>query len=78
MLGTELRGKQLGIVGGGRIGRAVAAKAPAFGMKAVFARPAEQVATRQRSATGRTLDEVLVTSDVDLAPRRRPRRRRVT
>ena len=38
MLGTELRGKQLGIIGGGRIGRAVAAKAPAFGMKAVFAR----------------------------------------
>ena len=38
MLGTELRGKQLGILGRGRIGRAVAAKAPAFGMKAVFAR----------------------------------------
>ena len=32
MLGTELRGKQLGIIGRGRIGRAVAAKAPAFGM----------------------------------------------
>lgn len=38
MLGTELRGKQLGIVGRGRIGRAVAAKASAFGMKAVFAK----------------------------------------
>jgi glyoxylate reductase len=38
MLGTELRGKQLGILGRGRIGRAVAAKAPAFGMKAVFAK----------------------------------------
>jgi glyoxylate reductase len=37
MLGTELRGKQLGIIGAGRIGRAVAAKAPAFGMTAVFA-----------------------------------------
>ncbi len=32
LLGTELRGKQLGIVGVGRIGRAVAEKAPAFGM----------------------------------------------
>jgi glyoxylate reductase len=49
MLGAELRGKQLGIVGAGRIGRAVAAKAPAFGMNAVFARRP---------------DEVLVTSDV--------------
>ena len=38
MLGTELRGKQLGIVGRGRIGRAVAAKAAAFGMKPVFAK----------------------------------------
>jgi glyoxylate reductase len=51
MLGTELRGKQLGIVGSGRIGRAVAAKAPAFGMTAVFG---------QRKA----LDHLFVTSDV--------------
>lgn len=51
MLGTELRGKQLGIVGSGRIGRAVAAKAPAFGMNAVFG---------QRAA----LDRLFVTSDV--------------
>jgi glyoxylate reductase len=61
MLGTELRGKQLGIVGGGRIGRAVAAKAPAFGMTTVFARrPGEP----SRGPDDRTLDEVLVTSDV--------------
>ncbi len=52
MLGTELRGKQLGIIGAGRIGRAVAAKAPAFGMRAVFSR-------RDMS-----IDELLVTSDV--------------
>jgi glyoxylate reductase len=32
MLGMELRGKQLGIVGLGRIGSAVASRAPAFGM----------------------------------------------
>jgi glyoxylate reductase len=39
MLGTELRGKQLGIVGFGRIGRAVAARAAAFGVRvAYFAR----------------------------------------
>src|SRR5713226_287223 len=37
MLGTELRGKQLGLVGLGRIGRAVAARAPAFGMHVAYA-----------------------------------------
>jgi glyoxylate reductase len=52
MLGMELRGKQLGIIGAGRIGRAVAAKAPAFGMRAVFAKH------------DMSLDELLVTSDV--------------
>ena len=52
MLGMELRGKQLGIVGAGRIGLAVAARAPAFGMTAAFARK------------DMTLDQLLVTSDV--------------
>jgi glyoxylate reductase len=52
MLGTELRGKQLGIVGRGRIGRAVAAKAPAFGMTAVFAKH------------DMSFDQLLVSSDV--------------
>ena len=37
MLGMELSGKQLGIIGPGRIGRSVAARAPAFGMEVVFA-----------------------------------------
>ena len=52
MLGTELRGKQLGIIGAGRIGRAVGAKAPAFGMKVAHAK-------RDMS-----IDELLVSSDV--------------
>ena len=52
MLGMELRGKQLGIIGRGRIGRAVAAKGPAFGMTAVFAEH------------DMSLDELLVSSDV--------------
>ena len=36
MLGTELRGKQLGLVGFGRIARAVAARAPVFGMRVAY------------------------------------------
>jgi glyoxylate reductase len=52
MLGTELRGKQLGIIGRGRIGRAVAARASAFGMTAVFAKQ------------DMSLDELLISSDV--------------
>jgi glyoxylate reductase len=61
MLGMELGGKQLGIIGRGRIGRAVAARAPAFGMSAVFA------AREGRSSPDLpelSLDELLVTSDV--------------
>jgi glyoxylate reductase len=50
MLGMELRGKQLGIIGKGRIGRAVAAKAPAFGMRAVFARRDRNGATGEAVA----------------------------
>jgi len=52
MLGTELRGKQLGVIGRGRIGRAVAARAPAFGMTAVFAKQ------------DMSMDELLISSDV--------------
>jgi glyoxylate reductase len=48
----ELAGKQLGLIGRGRIGRAVAAKAAAFGMRVAFARH------------DMSLDELLVTSDV--------------
>lgn len=54
MLGTELRGKQLGIVGFGRIGRAVAARAAAFGMR-----------IEHNSRTGgMPLDRLLATSDI--------------
>jgi glyoxylate reductase len=55
MLGTELRGKQLGIVGFGRIGRAVAARAEAFGMRVVHT---------SRGSDGMPLDRLLATSDV--------------
>lgn len=59
MLGSQLHGKQLGIIGAGRIGRAVAAMAPAFGMDVVFATHKE----RGRPASV-SLDELLVNSDV--------------
>jgi len=36
MLGTDLRGKQLGIIGYGRIGRAVGTRAAAFGMRVAY------------------------------------------
>jgi glyoxylate reductase len=51
MLGMELRGKQLGIIGRGRIGQAVAARAPAFGVQAVFAaRPGSGAGARNLSS----------------------------
>jgi glyoxylate reductase len=60
LLGMELRGKQLGIVGLGRIGRAVAAKAPAFGMRIAYtARSA-----RLDGAEAMPLDRLLSTSDI--------------
>ena len=59
MLGTELRGKQLGIIGYGRIGRAVAARAAAFGLRMVYA-------DVQAVAGGETIpvDRLLATSDI--------------
>jgi len=60
MLGSELAGKQLGIIGRGRIGEAVAAKAPAFGMQVRFAARG----TGPRADDELSLDELLVSSDV--------------
>jgi glyoxylate reductase len=61
MLGSELRGKQLGIVGFGRIGRAVAARAPAFGMTVACTSPRRDAGPDVRRLS---LDELLVSSDV--------------
>ena len=55
MLGRGLRGKTLGIVGHGEIGRAVADRARAFGMEVIYTR---------RSAGGVELPELLERSHV--------------
>ncbi len=58
-LGTELSGKTLGIVGAGRIGQAVGRRAPAFGMRPIYASR-----TRHPGLEFRSLDELLGESDV--------------
>jgi glyoxylate reductase len=61
LLGTDLKGKQLGLVGFGRIARAVAAKASAFGMSvACTARRPTEV----EGAQTMSLDRLFNTSDV--------------
>jgi lactate dehydrogenase-like 2-hydroxyacid dehydrogenase len=61
MLGTELTGKQLGLIGLGRIGRAVARKAPAFGMRVAYTTRHESDVPGARALP---LDQLLNTSDV--------------
>jgi glyoxylate reductase len=72
MLGSDLRGKQLGIIGFGRIGRAVAARAPAFGMRVAYASRSGRAPSvpplipdsRSPIPEGMPLDRLLSTSDV--------------
>ncbi len=74
MLGSDPRGKQLGIVGLGRIGRAVARRAAVFGMRVAYATLPEADGTAAGAGPARdaeepswaamSLDELLATSDV--------------
>jgi lactate dehydrogenase-like 2-hydroxyacid dehydrogenase len=68
MLGSELRNKQLGLVGVGRIARAVAARAPAFGMRVAYTsrRPVDAAPTGAalQNAEAMSIDRLLNTSDV--------------
>jgi len=59
--GWELKGRRLGIIGFGRIGRAVAERAIGFGLEVVFHDPRRR---RCRSARSVTRDSLLRTSDV--------------
>jgi glyoxylate reductase len=61
MLGTDLRGKQLGIVGMGSIGRAVASRAHTFGMRVAYASRSPKAV---EGAEAMPLDRLLATSDV--------------
>jgi glyoxylate reductase len=61
LLGTELRGKQLGLIGVGRIGRAVAARAGAFGMRVAYTSRKE---IDVPGAEAMQLDRLLLTSDI--------------
>jgi lactate dehydrogenase-like 2-hydroxyacid dehydrogenase len=64
LTGMELDGKQLGIVGAGRIGRAVAERAGAFGMQVVFAGRSSSRAEPVDGHPVVSFDELLVGSDV--------------
>jgi glyoxylate reductase len=67
MLGSDVRGKQLGIVGMGRIGRAVAARAAAFGMRVACTTIGEGPAGASPAVSGlqpMSLDALLTSSDV--------------
>jgi len=61
MLGAEVRGKQLGIVGYGGIGRAVAARGRAFGMRIAYT---SRTSKDDPDAEAMPLDRLLATSDV--------------
>ncbi len=66
MLGTGIQGKQLGIVGMGRIGRALATRAQAFGMDVAYhdEYPLDAATEAELGVRRIGFDELLETSDV--------------
>src|SRR5436190_9246899 len=61
MIGSDVAGKQLGVVGLGRIGQAVATKAQQFGMNIAYHNPSARTVAGYNSMS---LDQLLATSDV--------------
>jgi glyoxylate reductase len=65
MLGSELRGKQLGLIGAGRIARAVAVRAAAFEMRVAFtSRRETDLPNTGEPWKSLSLDRLLNTSDI--------------
>jgi glyoxylate reductase len=66
LLGMELSGKTLGIIGMGRIGQAVARRAVGFGLAVLYAsrKPLPPEAERQLNATYVPLEDVLRRADI--------------
>lgn len=65
LLGFDLKGKTLGIVGAGRIGQATAIRAQSFGMKILYYnRTKKEDFEKQTKAKRTSLDQLLKTSDV--------------
>jgi glyoxylate reductase len=66
MLGTGIQGRQLGIVGMGDIGQAMARRAKAFGMKIAYANrnPVTPEVEAELGAMYLSMDELLATSDI--------------
>lgn len=63
LLGSGIQGRQLGVIGYGRIGRAVARRAKGFGMSVAYS-DVEQVEEPDAAATFMPLEELLATSHV--------------
>ncbi len=61
MIGSDIQGRQLGIIGLGRIGQAVADKARHFGMRIAYHNPSARAVAGFESMT---FDQLLATSDV--------------
>lgn len=64
LLGLELGGATLGIIGAGRIGCAVGKRAPAFGMRVVYAHPRHAPTLDALGAERLPLDDLLSVADV--------------
>jgi len=64
LLGLELNGATLGVVGAGRIGQAVARRAAGFGMRVLYSDPAGRPQLEDAGAERVGLDRLLAESDV--------------
>ncbi len=65
LLGDELKGKNLGIIGMGRIGQEMALKCRAFGMNIIYhnRKPVDQETEKRLSASYASLDKLIQQSD---------------